>query len=184
MLKKDIPPKKNTLKYLFLSTAVITMSKQTTGQVKKDYVLFVHSKCKGSRQALELLNKSGVDNEFEVQNVANIPARMLPEYVTGVPVVVDLRAREVHKGTGCINFVKNKIDNGFVSFMASDKLGFTSFDGNSRTGGKGFTSVDVSQQLEKSNYEEEAATMDVSNYQKMRAKLLPKQQAPPPSATR
>ena len=75
---------------------------------KKNYVLFVHAKCKGSQEAISMLNGSGLHSSIEVQNVAQIPATMLPQYVTGVPTVVDLRAREGHRGTACVQFLEKK----------------------------------------------------------------------------
>ena len=142
----------------------------------RDYVLFVHERCPGSREAMDILNGSPLRNSVEVQNVATVPARMLPEYVDGVPTVVDLRAREVHKGQMCIEFMRQKIDDELPSYVSAD-VGYGSIDGSPCGGGPGFASVDVSQQLT-AMVEGGSSTegMDITKYQALRNQTLPKRE--------
>lgn len=151
-------------------------------KTQKDYVLFVHGRCPGSKEALQLLNESGMEHAFEVQNVATVPAKMLPTYVTGVPTVVDLRERTVHKGSGCIEFVRQRVGDSIPSYstggvcpVGGNSAHYGSFeDGSKKLGGHGFASVDVTQQLAGPSVEEEAtAGMDVTKYQQLRDRLLP-----------
>ena len=104
------------------------MSNNKAVSTQKNYVLFVHAKCKGSQEAISMLNGSGLNASIEVQNVAQIPARMLPEYVTGVPTVVDLRAREVHRGSACVNFIQQKIKEDIPAYGGGAASGYGSFE--------------------------------------------------------
>lgn len=149
------------------------MSNNKAVSTQKNYVLFVHAKCKGSQEAISMLNGSGLNASIEVQNVAQIPARMLPEYVTGVPTVVDLRAREVHRGSACVNFIQQKIKEDIPAYGGGAASGYGSFeDGGACSGG--FASVDMSQQLGGTSFEEENSTLDVTKYQQMRNQMLSK----------
>ena len=113
---------------------------------KKNFVLFVHSKCKGSREAVKMLNDSGSQFDFEVQNVANIPSKMLPDFVTGVPMVVDLRQKEVYKGTGCLQFMKKKLDDGLKHY--SSETQYVGFNGGLQTSSSlKYCKLDVDEQL-------------------------------------
>ena len=143
---------------------------------KKNYVLFVHAKCKGSQEAISMLNGSGLHSSIEVQNVAQIPATMLPQYVTGVPTVVDLRAREVHRGTACVQFLEKKIKEDIPAYGGGMASGYGSFEngGACPAGGGGFSSIDVSEQLSGPSFEEDHSSMDVTKYQQMRNQMLAK----------
>ena len=142
-------------------------------KTEKDLVLFVHAKCKGSQEAVALLNGSSLNASVEVQNIANVPARMLPEYVTGVPVIVDLKQRSVYRGSECVNFLQNKIKNGIPAYGGGPSAGYGSFEDGSGLGGTGFASVGVSDQLSGPSFEEEQQHMDVTKYRAMRSKMLP-----------
>ena len=145
----------------------------TTQKTEKDIVLFVHAKCKGSQEAVALLNGSSLSASVEIQNIANVPSRMLPEYVTGVPVVVDLKQRSVYKGTECVNFLQNKIKEGIPAYGGGPSTGYGSFEDGSGVQSGGFASVGVSDQLSGPSFEEEQQQMDVTKYRAMRNKMLP-----------
>ena len=143
-------------------------SKTTT---TKDYVLFVHEKCSGSKESMTLLGASAVSNKFDIQNIATIPARMLPEYVTGVPTVVDLKAKNVYRGSRCVEFIREKSKQGFSSFANSGGT-FASVDGGVASVSN-FSAVDIGQMLS-TGVEDTEQSMNLEQYCRMRDEMLPK----------
>lgn len=68
------------------------------------YVLFVHPNDRNGacRTATASLAKGGFQSEVKVSDIRNIPARFLPPFVDGVPILADTQTKEVFRGTECL----------------------------------------------------------------------------------
>ena len=86
-------------------------SLQNDDTFSEQYVMFVHPRDDHCIRAVSLLQKGGFQNEVKVQNIRNIPAKFLPPFVNGVPLIADTSSQRIYRGTECFNLIDSKNSN-------------------------------------------------------------------------
>ena len=55
-----------------------------------------------------MLNTGGFSDQVKISNICTIPARFLPSFVDGVPILVNTKQKQLYKGTDCLTKIKSE----------------------------------------------------------------------------
>ena len=67
----------------------------------EQFVLFIHPDDVNSQQAISIVDNNRLPS-IKIQNICTIPQKFLPQFVNGVPTLVDTKEKTVLKGTQCL----------------------------------------------------------------------------------
>lgn len=145
---------------------------------EEEFLLFVHPRDKNSQRSVRLLQQGSFADQVKINNICHIPAKFLPEFVDGVPILADMRERTLYKGSNCLSEIKRRSENEFASAERCTS-GYGAFgDGTALLHGAGATNAgDCSTTLfmggdaeDARDEQAERAAQTVEDYQALRNK--------------